>query len=86
MGELLLNEDQIVTPLTAEELVQSLPRQRLRELLASLRGSRGRFYRTKQGEVIYETRDDGTTMPLREFARELKGLRPTNLHSLDINA
>ena len=86
MAELLLNEDQIVTPLTAEELVKSLPKQRLRELLAMLRGSRGRFYRTKRGEVIYETRDDGATMPLREFARELKGLRPANLHSLDINA
>lgn len=86
MAELLLNEDQIVTPLTAEELVQSLPKQRLRELLATLRGRRGRFYRTKQGEVIYETRDDGTTVPLREFARGLKGLRPGNLHSLDISA
>lgn len=86
MGELLLNEDQIVTLLTAEELVQSLPKRRLRELLATLRGSRGRFYRTKHGEVIYETRDDGATVPLKEFARGLKGMRPNRVHSFDISA
>ncbi len=86
MAELLLNEDQIVTPLTAEELVRSLPEERLRELLATLRGSGGRFYRTTQGEVIFETRDDVNAVPLKEFARELKGLRPTSIHNLDISA
>jgi hypothetical protein len=75
MDTLELSEAQVVEPVTAEELVRALPDNLALSFLARFRRDKGAFFRTVDGQVVFQPHEGGAERPA-----------PVRLHRIDRRA
>ena len=86
MSELKLREDQVVVPVSVEELTRTLtPAKAAAVLGQAIRGG-GQFFATKDGEIVYQKRPGQAARVIQGVTHKVDGVDAGPRFKLDIEA
>ncbi len=86
MDELELREEQVVTPVSVEELTRTLSPAQAAAVLGQAIRSGGQFFATAAGDVVLQSRAGRSTQVVKGIRHSVEGSAPTPLHAVNLKA
>lgn len=86
MDELKLREEQVVTPVSVEELTRSLSPSQAAAVLGQAIRSGGQFFATVDGDVVLEGKAGQPTQVIKGIRHEVKGVDAEPIYAVNLKA